>query len=116
MRKRLLSEFDRIWVDNLNGSKFETGKVAPDGSPDPSVFSTEANREGIQVGTAVALLTKRSMPGADWFFIVISGVQRSVRRCWKILTKQTLTHDMRVLTQLAQTALPCARDRLHSPI
>ncbi len=40
MRKRLLSEFDRIWVDNLNGSKFETGKVAPDGSPDPSVIST----------------------------------------------------------------------------
>ncbi len=59
MRRRLLTEFDRIWVDNLNGSKFETGKVAPDGSPDPSVFSTETNREGIQVGTAVALLVKR---------------------------------------------------------
>ena len=58
MRKRLLSEFDRIWVDNLNGSKFETGKVAPDGSPDPSVFSTEANREGIQVGAAVTLLVR----------------------------------------------------------
>jgi hypothetical protein len=60
MRKRLLAEFDRIWIDNLNGSKFETGKVAPDGSPDPSVFSTEANREGIQVGTAVSLLVKRN--------------------------------------------------------
>jgi hypothetical protein len=58
MRKRLVAEFDRIWIDNLNGSKFETGKVAPDGRPDPSVFSTEANREGIQVGTAVALLVK----------------------------------------------------------
>jgi hypothetical protein len=62
MRKRLLEEFDRVWVDNLNGSKFETGKVAPDGSPDPSVFSTEANREGIQVGTAVALLVKHARP------------------------------------------------------
>ena len=62
MRKRLLAEFDRVWVDNLNGSKFETGKVAPDGSPDPSVFSTDANREGIQVGTAVALLVKRDGP------------------------------------------------------
>ncbi|MGH7056721.1 MAG: N-6 DNA methylase, partial [Acetobacteraceae bacterium] len=41
MRKRLLAEFDRVWVDNMNGSKFETGKVAPDGTPDPSVFSTE---------------------------------------------------------------------------
>jgi hypothetical protein len=59
MRERLLSRFDRIWIDNLNGSKFETGKVAPDGSPDPSVFSTEANREGIQVGTAIALMVKR---------------------------------------------------------
>jgi hypothetical protein len=58
MRRRLLSEFDSIWIDNLNGSKFETGKVAPDGSPDPSVFSTSSNREGIQVGTAVALLAK----------------------------------------------------------
>jgi hypothetical protein len=58
MRKRLLGEFDRIWLDNLNGSKFETGKVAPDGGPDPSVFSTESNREGIQVGTAIALLAK----------------------------------------------------------
>lgn len=59
MRERLLGSFDRIWIDNLNGSKFETGKVAPDGSPDPSVFSTEANREGIQVGTAIALMVKR---------------------------------------------------------
>ena len=49
-----------MWIDNLNGSKFESGKVAPDGSPDPSVFSTESNREGIQVGTAVALLVKRA--------------------------------------------------------
>ena len=62
MRKRLLEGFDRIWIDNLNGSKFETGKVAPDGSPDPSVFSTEANREGIQVGTSVSLLVKRTNP------------------------------------------------------
>ena len=33
MRKRLLSEFDRIWVDNLNGSKFETGKVCAGWQP-----------------------------------------------------------------------------------
>jgi hypothetical protein len=62
MRERLAKEFDRVWIDNLNGSKFETGKVAPDGGPDPSVFSTESNHEGIQVGTAIALLAKS---GAD---------------------------------------------------
>ena len=29
-----------IRIDNLNGDKYRTGKVAPDGSPDPSIFST----------------------------------------------------------------------------
>lgn len=69
MRKRLIAEFDRIWVDNLNGSKFETGKIAPDGSPDPSVFSTDSNREGIQVGTAIGLLvrTAHQTPRSHFF-------------------------------------------------
>jgi predicted helicase len=47
MRERLLSEFDTIWIDNLNGDSRETGKLTPDGDPDPSVFSTAMNREGI---------------------------------------------------------------------
>jgi hypothetical protein len=41
-------------IDCLNGDQYKTGKQTPDGKPDPSVFSTEQNREGIQVGTAVA--------------------------------------------------------------
>jgi hypothetical protein len=59
MRERYLEVFDRIWVDNLNGDKYKTGKVTPEGDPDPSVFSTEFNREGIQVGTAVSLLVRK---------------------------------------------------------
>lgn len=58
MRERFLEVFDRISIDNLNGDKYRTGKLTPDGKPDPSIFSTEKNREGIQVGTAVALLVK----------------------------------------------------------
>ena len=60
MRERYLEAFDRVWIDCLNGDKYKTGKVTPDGQPDPSVFSTEFNREGIQVGTAVALMVRRS--------------------------------------------------------
>ncbi len=60
MRENYLETFDQISVDNLNGDKYRTGKVAPDGSPDPSVFSTPYNREGIQVGTAVVTLVKTS--------------------------------------------------------
>ena len=56
MRERYLEVFDRMWVDCLNGDKYKTGKLTPDGKPDPSIFSTESNREGIQVGAAIALL------------------------------------------------------------
>lgn len=59
MRERYLEVFDCIWIDSLNGDKYQTGKVTPDGKPDPSVFSTELNREGIQVGTAVSLLVRK---------------------------------------------------------
>ena len=58
MRERYLEVFDRIAIDNLNGDKFKNGKLTPEGDSDPSVFSTEYNREGIQVGTAIALLVK----------------------------------------------------------
>ncbi len=59
MRRRLLDEFDAIWIDCMNGDSRETGKLTPDGKPDPSVFSTEYNREGIRVGTAISLLVRK---------------------------------------------------------
>ena len=59
LRERFLDEFDTITVDALNGDKYRTGKVAPDGTPDPSIFSTRTNREGIQVGTAIATLVRQ---------------------------------------------------------
>jgi hypothetical protein len=61
MRESYLEKFDRIWIDCLNGDKYKTGKVTPDGKPDPSVFSTERNREGIQVGTAIGLLARKQL-------------------------------------------------------
>ena len=59
MRERYLEAFDEIRVDCLNGDKYKTGKVAPDGSPDPSIFSTEGDPVGIQVGTAIATLVRK---------------------------------------------------------
>ncbi|MFB3892985.1 MAG: type ISP restriction/modification enzyme [Phycisphaerae bacterium] len=61
MRERYIEAFDHIWIDCLNGDKYKTGKLTPDGKPDPSVFSTEFNREGIQVGTAIALMVRKEM-------------------------------------------------------
>jgi hypothetical protein len=58
MRERYLEVFDRVWIDSLNGDKYRTGKLTPEGEPDPSIFSTEYNRDGIQVGTAIATLVR----------------------------------------------------------
>ncbi|MHB8909134.1 MAG: type ISP restriction/modification enzyme [Syntrophales bacterium] len=65
LRRRFLDGFDAIWLDCMNGDSRETGKLTPDGKPDPSVFSTEWNREGIRVGTAIGLLVKRSRGRED---------------------------------------------------
>ena len=60
MRERYLEAFDAIRIDCLNGDKYKTGKVAPDGTPDPSIFSTEGDPIGIQVGTAIATLVRKA--------------------------------------------------------
>ena len=60
MREHYLEAFDAIRIDCLNGDKYKTGKVAPDGTPDPSIFSTEGDPVGIQVGTAIATLVRKA--------------------------------------------------------
>lgn len=64
MREKFLEAFDDISIDCLNGDKYKTGKVTPEGNPDPSVFSTDFNREGIQVGTAIALMVRKEKHAA----------------------------------------------------
>ncbi len=59
MRQRFLDGFDKLWFDSLNGDSRETGKLTPQGEPDPSVFSTPYNREGIRVGTTVGLMVRK---------------------------------------------------------
>ncbi|PIG99739.1 type ISP restriction/modification enzyme [Deinococcus sp. UR1] len=63
MRRKLLTEFDHLTFDNLNGDSRETGKRTPDGQPDPSIFSTPSNRAGIRSGTAVSLLVRTGQGG-----------------------------------------------------
>ena len=60
MRERYIEAFDAIRIDCLNGDKYKTGKVAPDGSADPSIFSTESDPVGIQVGTAITTLIRKA--------------------------------------------------------
>ena len=63
MRERYLETFDAVRVDCLNGDKYRTGKLTPEGAPDPSVFSTAEDPVGIQVGTAIATLVREAEHG-----------------------------------------------------
>ena len=80
MRERYLKAFDAVRIDCLNGDKYKTGKVAPDGSPDPSIFSTEGDPVGIQVGTAIATLVRKAehMPAASVGFRHLWGQSKPV--------------------------------------
>ena len=60
MRERYLEAFDAIRIDCLNGDKYKTGKTTPEGAPDPSIFSTPEDPVGIQVGTAIATLVRKT--------------------------------------------------------
>ena len=46
MRERYLEAFDVIRVDCLNGDSRKTGKIAPDGSPEPKHL-LDAGRPGV---------------------------------------------------------------------
>jgi hypothetical protein len=64
MRRSMLSNFHAVWIDNLNGDKYRTGKVIPKGLPgagtrDDSAFTTEMDPRGIQPGTAIVTWVKR---------------------------------------------------------
>jgi hypothetical protein len=64
MRESLLHSFQVVWVDNLNGDKYKTGKVVPEGLPgegtaDQSIFTTDHDPRGIQVGAAITTYLKR---------------------------------------------------------
>lgn len=65
MRKSLLSNFHKLWIDNLNGDKYRTGKLIPTGLPgagtaDQSAFTTDMDPRGIQPGTAIVTMIKRA--------------------------------------------------------
>lgn len=86
MREHLANNFNRIWIDNLNGDSRETGKTTPDGLPDPSAFSTPYNKEGIRKGTAVALLVKQS--SADQSLPTTKSLGKDVPPATRVLYRE----------------------------
>ena len=78
MRERFLEAFDVVRIDCLNGDSRKTGKVAPDGSPDPSIFSSREDPVGIRVGTGIATLVRKGdhQPARDVGFRHLWGQKK----------------------------------------
>jgi Type ISP C-terminal specificity domain/N-6 DNA Methylase len=97
MRERFLKEFDRLWFDCMNGDSRETGKLTPEGKPDPSVFSTERNREGIRIGTAIGLLVRAGTRPAltDRSGANVSSAKKvRFRHFWGVAKKSDLVESL----------------------
>ena len=66
MRERYLEAFDAIRIDCLNGDVRKGGKT-PEGEPDMSIFTVSGGSGGIQVGTAIVTLIRKTdhVPAGD---------------------------------------------------
>ena len=113
MRERYLDAFDAIRIDSLNGDKYKTGKVAPDGSPDPSIFSTEGDPVGIQVGTAIATLVRKAEHAP-------AGEVVGFRHLWGQTKRTELTEtaegEPRALYERIRPALPLGLPFMHMAV
>ena len=99
MRECYLEAFDVIQIDCLNGDKFKTGKTTPEGLPDPSIFSTEHNREGIGVGTAIATLIRKEAH--------VPAKAVSFRHLWGTAKRQELSNSAETsLSELYTSVTP----------
>ena len=63
MRELMLSDFDRIWIDNMHGNRVIT-EYAPDGSTSETIFAVAGHSPGIRQGTAISLMAKTDLAEA----------------------------------------------------
>ncbi|MDT7541965.1 MAG: hypothetical protein QOE33_1869 [Acidobacteriota bacterium] len=96
MRERFLKEFDAMWFDSLNGDSRETGKLTPEGFPDPSIFSTPYNKEGIRVGTAIGLMVRKAERDAQ--------PTVRAREFWGVRKREDLLDSLKAEDSAAQYA------------
>ncbi|MEJ7666748.1 MAG: hypothetical protein WKG07_48190 [Hymenobacter sp.] len=61
LRERFLAAFDDIWIDNLNGDKYATGKTHPRRPPRPLGVQHALQPRGHSGGAAVALLARTAV-------------------------------------------------------
>jgi len=58
MRKKVLEEFDKIWIENMHGNRKIT-EYAPDGRTSETVFAIKGFSSGIQQGVTISTLVRK---------------------------------------------------------
>ena len=108
MRRRLLGEFDRIWVDNLHGDRKITER-GPDGQTSETIFAISGFSPGIQQGTAISLLVrkiKRSSAPIALFNDSVSASRADERRAQLLMSLKLQDFDRQY-----ELASPAAANR-----
>ncbi len=70
LRERLLSGFDKLWIENLHGNR-KISEYAPDGNTSETIFAIQGFSSGIQQGVVTSLWVKtlrRKKKRADILF------------------------------------------------
>lgn len=70
LRERLLSGFDKLWIENLHGNR-KISEYAPDGNTSETIFAIQGFSSGIQQGVVTSLWVKtlrRKKKKADILF------------------------------------------------
>lgn len=57
MRKKILNEFDKIWIENMHGNR-KISEYAPDGKTSETVFAIRGFSPGIQQGVTISTLVR----------------------------------------------------------
>lgn len=76
MRQRLTREFDHIWIDNMHGDR-NTSERGPDGKTSETVFAIRGFSPGIQQGTAISLLVRKSAHAEETMALYNEGADAS---------------------------------------
>jgi hypothetical protein len=107
MRQSLLSNFDRIWIENMHGNR-AISEYAPDGRTSETVFAVAGFSPGIQQGITISLLarTGRGEPAVVRYRDDLDQAKAEDRRTALLASLQERDFDSRYAM-----AVPTAKNR-----
>ena len=94
MRRRIVSGFDKIWIDELHGDR-KSSERGPDGRTSETIFAMRGFSPGIVQGTAISLLVRKSErdPVAKVLYNDSANASSASERRQQLLDRVTVPDD-----------------------